>query len=201
MQKYLEVLLFKPASKSLDTLKTSADEIFDLIIGNGAIEVMFGIFPEENNIIIFMNEENKDTNEEFINAVEEYEPKIIFYPLSREILSKPETSIDKRSLDIMVLGGDGLYTEIKGCSVGFLATAKNEDKSYIVTADHCKNDKKGDETKFFYIAWDGKPTNELIWLMLILNGINVAVIGNVNSMILPLSMITKYGDVEPITNK
>ncbi|CAG8649604.1 37420_t:CDS:2 [Gigaspora margarita] len=37
--------------------------------------------------------------------------------------------------------------------------------------------------------------------IVILNGISVAEIGNVNSMILPLSMITKYGDVEPIVNK
>ncbi|RIB24581.1 hypothetical protein C2G38_2031772 [Gigaspora rosea] len=280
-------------------------------MGSGAIEIMFGIFPEENNIIIFMYEEFNEINQGFIDAVEEYEPIIKFYPLKTEKLSNSEISMDKRSLDIQVLGGDGLFTEFKRCSAGFLATAKNEIKNYIVTANHCRNDKKGDVTKFFYGAWDEKPTLEFVGSMpptgfssydfnlidisnmsdslkpspairnsdseqfrmlpiydgipvsshgvhlcksgysthvtcgfvkafdvfsyvrsgiysselimtsmlgrkgdsggpafaysdlgiVILNGIYVAVIGNVNSMILPLSMITKYGDIEPIINK
>ncbi|RIB00790.1 hypothetical protein C2G38_2051382 [Gigaspora rosea] len=311
IQKYLEVLSFKPASKSLDTLKTSIDKIFDLIISNNAVQVFFGIFPEENNIVIFMYEEYNETNQAFINAVEEYEPKIIFYPLETlggETLSKPEISMDKRSIDIMVLGGDGLFTEFKVCSVGFWAKAKNEAKTYIVTADHCRTI-PGDETEFVYGAWDEGRTNEFIGSMLpidfeiydfglidisnmsdslttlpvirntdseqfpllpinngtpvsshgvhlcksgyithvtcgfvkvldfiyylqdgihyselimtsmlvrkgdsggtafaysdlntvILNGIGTAGIGNVNSLILPLSIITEYGDIEPIT--
>ncbi|CAG8776841.1 26091_t:CDS:1, partial [Gigaspora rosea] len=128
IQKYLEVLSFKPASKSLDTLKTSVDEIFDLAMGSGAIEIMFGIFPEENNIFIFMYEEFNEINQEFINVVKEYEPIIKFYPLRTEKLSNSEISIDKPSLDIQVLGGDGLFTELKKCSAGFLAPANYETK-------------------------------------------------------------------------
>ncbi|KAF0552373.1 S1 family peptidase [Gigaspora margarita] len=218
--------------------------------------------------------------------------------------------MEKRDLDILVLGGDGLFTELNICSVGFLATAKNEAKSYIVTTEHCR-DIHGDKTKFFYGAWNENSTNELIGSMsldefdiydfglidisnmseslkplpeirntdseqfrqlrtnngipvsshgvhlcksgysthvtcgfvkafdfilyasdgihyselimtsmlsqkgdnggaafaysdlstVILNGIYVAEIGNVNSMILPLSIITVYGDIEPITDK
>ncbi|CAG8722667.1 29851_t:CDS:2 [Gigaspora margarita] len=113
------------------------------------------------------------------------------------MLLKTEISMDKRSLDILVLGGDDLFTELKRCS----------------------EDKHGDENKFFYGAWDDERANESIRSMspfeidfydfglidlsnmMILNGIGVAAIGNVNNMILPLSMITEYGDIEPITNK
>ncbi|RIB08666.1 hypothetical protein C2G38_2044951 [Gigaspora rosea] len=283
--------------------------MFDLAFDNDAVEVMYGIFLEENNVIVFMYEEYKDVNNAFINTIEEYELKIIFYlleALGGETLSKPEISMDKRSLDILVLGGDGLFTEHKRCSAGFLAT-NNEFKSFIVTAEHCR-DGPGDETKFFYGAWNEQPMNKLIGSMLpivfnfydfglidisnmseslkpfaairnaefeqflelpiidsitvsshdvhlyksgysthvtcgfvkafdffmyirngtyytdliftsmfsqkgdsggtafaysvlgtvILNGIYVAVFGNVNSVILPLSKITEYGDIEPI---
>ncbi|CAG8700961.1 27467_t:CDS:2, partial [Gigaspora margarita] len=55
---------------------------------NDVVEAMFGIFPEENVIIIYMYEESKENNQ--------------------------------------VYSGDGLFSELKRCSIGFLAKAKNE---------------------------------------------------------------------------
>ncbi|KAF0501465.1 hypothetical protein F8M41_019996 [Gigaspora margarita] len=80
IQQYLDVLTFKSVAKSLDTLQTSLDQIFDLAIDNDAKDVIFGIFLEENNNIIHMYEEDKETNQAFINAVEQYGPEIRFHP-------------------------------------------------------------------------------------------------------------------------
>ncbi|CAG8799083.1 12856_t:CDS:2, partial [Gigaspora margarita] len=69
-------------------------QIFNLANDKGAQNVMFGIFPEENNIIIHIFEEDIETNQAFINAtVEQYGPKIIIQP--REALSN--TKINSRN--------------------------------------------------------------------------------------------------------
>ncbi|KAF0457818.1 hypothetical protein F8M41_001101 [Gigaspora margarita] len=159
IQPYLDVLSFKPVSKSLETLQTSLDQIYDMAIFYDADNVIFGIFPEENNIIIHMYEDYQEINQAFINAVEPYGPKIIFHP--REISLNTEISVNKRTLDILLLGGYGIVNQHKGCSMVFLAKAKNETKNYIVTAEHC-----GDDTEFFYRAWNKPRTNELVGPML-----------------------------------
>ncbi|RIB15116.1 hypothetical protein C2G38_2320533 [Gigaspora rosea] len=111
-----------------------------------------------------MFEEDKETNQAFINDVEQYGPKIIFHP--EEILSNTEISMNKRSIDILLSGGDGLFNQkLTGCSIGFLAKANNETKNYIVTVEHCRIDDE-DETKFFYRAWNKPHTIELVGLML-----------------------------------
>ncbi|KAF0540794.1 S1 family peptidase [Gigaspora margarita] len=140
-------------------------QIFNLANDKGAQNVMFGIFPEENNIIIHIFEEDIETNQAFINAaVEQYGPKIIIQP--REELSNTKISINKRDLKVRLLGGDGLFNQNEeSCSIGFFAKAKNETKNYIVTAEHCRLD-SGNETEFCYGAWDKQPTNLLVGLML-----------------------------------
>ncbi|KAF0503182.1 hypothetical protein F8M41_019680 [Gigaspora margarita] len=163
IQPYLDVLSFKPVTKSLETLQTSLDQIFDLANVNDVDEAIFGLFPEENNNIIYMYEESKEINQAFINAVEQYGPKIIFHP--REISLNTEISINKRNLDILLLGGDGLFNQVKRRSIGFLAKAKNETKNYIVTVEHCRKE-SGDDTEFFYGAWNKPRTNELVGPML-----------------------------------
>ncbi|KAF0457820.1 hypothetical protein F8M41_001103 [Gigaspora margarita] len=54
IQPYLDVLSFKPITKSLETLQTSLDQIFDLANVNNVVEAMFGLFQEENNHIIYI---------------------------------------------------------------------------------------------------------------------------------------------------
>ncbi|RIB30972.1 hypothetical protein C2G38_2052156, partial [Gigaspora rosea] len=54
----------------------------------------------------------------------------------------------------------------KRCSVGFLAKAKNENKKYIVTAEHCRDRTKRQPSKFLQLAWNSTSAAGVIGSML-----------------------------------
>ncbi|KAF0425108.1 hypothetical protein F8M41_006394 [Gigaspora margarita] len=83
-----------------------------------------------------MYEESKENNQVY-RCCRIIWTKIIFHP--REISLNTEISINKR----------------------FLAKAKNETKNYIITVEHYRIE-SGDDTEFFYGAWNKPRTNELV---------------------------------------
>ncbi|RIB30969.1 hypothetical protein C2G38_2052141, partial [Gigaspora rosea] len=103
-------------------------------------------------------EEDKIKNLKFIDTIKPYGPKIEIIQKNKAISSQTEIGMSKYdpSIKYLLLGGDGLFNTFtkKICSVGFLAKAKNENKKYIVTAEHCRDRTKRQPSKFLQLAWN-----------------------------------------------
>ncbi|CAG8564914.1 20193_t:CDS:2, partial [Gigaspora rosea] len=145
-----------PTSISLAILKQKE---LDVIPNRTKVfDVITSISPQENNVVIIIQEEDKIKNRKFIDTIKPYGPKIEIIQKNKAISSQTEIGMSKDDPPIKyrLLGGDGLFNTFtkKICSVGFLAKAKNENKKYIVTAEHCRDRTKRQPSKFLQLAWN-----------------------------------------------
>ncbi|RIB11633.1 hypothetical protein C2G38_2103128 [Gigaspora rosea] len=118
---------------------------------------------EINNNVIYIFYKNIN-NSEFINAAKPFNPTIIYdedqkNPSVSQNLAQSRRDFDSRSLEVKVLGGDGLLNEDTGshCSVGFWAKSIALNAFSIVTAGHCY--KSGE---YSYYQWSSTSSSGLL---------------------------------------
>lgn len=153
---YKESLHFENVTNSMVQLKFYFQEITLLANNFDVRGALVYIDIGLNNIVIYFFESDID-NTKFINAVEPFNPEII-YANTQSVLQniiRPWWHADNScNIDVKLLGGDGVYNKANrvACSAGFWLKHENEDLLYITTAAHCYDNEvpDPDENYFYY---------------------------------------------------
>ncbi|RIB05418.1 hypothetical protein C2G38_2253816 [Gigaspora rosea] len=159
---YNESLHFENVTDSIEQLKSSFRNITLLADSKGVRGALIYINMELNNIVIYFFETNIN-HTEFINAVEPFNPEIIYantQSASQNIIRPRRRDVNSRDLVVNVFGGDGVYNEAGGgvmCSIGCWLKHQQHLRNdfYITTAGHCyDNGEIPDENYFYYTPWN-----------------------------------------------
>ncbi|CAG8819718.1 3525_t:CDS:1, partial [Gigaspora margarita] len=94
-QPYLNFSTFKPANRSLSSLKESVIQIILIANRTKVFDVITSISPQENNVVIIMLDEDKIKNRKFMNAITPYGPKIEIIQKNKAISSQPEIDMSE----------------------------------------------------------------------------------------------------------
>ncbi|RIB12663.1 hypothetical protein C2G38_2041635 [Gigaspora rosea] len=132
---YSESLHFKNVTNSMEQLKYYFGEI-TLIANTYEVRgALIYINMEFNNIVIYFFVTHID-HTEFINAVEPFNPKIIYVStrsVSQTIIRPRRRDVNSRDLEVKVFGGDGVYNKAAG---------------------HCYDIESYGENYFYYSPWN-----------------------------------------------
>ncbi|KAF0561871.1 S1 family peptidase [Gigaspora margarita] len=143
---YENFLYFLKANKSMSQIKYNFDKIAAITQSLKPRDVLVYIDMKINDVVVFIfNTGTIFNNTEYINAVDPFNPSIIYEstPSAPQNILRPQH--DARFLNIIILGGDGLYiknnnnnSDNRLCSAGFWTSDRNNPpKKYIITAGHC----------------------------------------------------------------
>ncbi|KAF0557221.1 S1 family peptidase [Gigaspora margarita] len=156
---YNKSLYFENVTDSIEQLKYSLQEITLIADSYDVRGALIYTNMELNNIVIYFFD-TLINHTEFINAVEPFNPEIIYastQSFSQNMIRPRRRDVNSRDLVVKVSGGDGVYNEAGGgvmCSIGcWLKHQRTSDNLYITTAGHCY-DEGSDENYFYYSPWN-----------------------------------------------
>ncbi|RIB26687.1 hypothetical protein C2G38_2030019 [Gigaspora rosea] len=156
---YNESLHFENVTDSIEQLKDSFREITLIADSYYVRGALIYINMELNNIVIYFFETGIN-HTVFINAVEPFNPEIIYANTQSGSKNIIRRDVNSREIVVNVFGGDGVYNEAEGgvmCSIGYwLKHQQTSDNLYITTAGHCYDDESPGENYFYYTPWNSE---------------------------------------------
>ncbi|RIB22790.1 hypothetical protein C2G38_2293809 [Gigaspora rosea] len=152
---YKDFLHFEKANNSISQIYLNFGEIIHITQSMRPQGVIVYIDMSINNNVLYILHSEID-NTEFINAVEPFNPSIIYEdpPPAPQNIIQSQLNDDFNSVELRILGGDGLYNnETESiCSVGFWTRDKyNQNELYIITAGHCMDEENVQKYNFFFM--------------------------------------------------
>ncbi|CAG8829238.1 72_t:CDS:1, partial [Gigaspora margarita] len=147
-----------------------------LMNSTNPVNIMMGISPIYNRIIIYLSHNDDKKNEAFLNAILPFEQFIFikYYDSddnSNDLLSLRPTSNSsssklrtKRSIDQLFMGGEGVAVNINGtpeirCSAGFSAFDTFTRLQYLFTSARCLRP-SSDIRDIYHATWNSLPQQE-----------------------------------------
>ncbi|RIB14889.1 hypothetical protein C2G38_2143834 [Gigaspora rosea] len=158
---YEDFLYFFKTNNSMSRMKYNFDKIAAITQSFKPKDVLIYIDMSLNNVVVYLFNALYFNNTKYINAVDPFNPSIIYEytPSVPQNLLRPQH--DARFLNIRILGGDGLYIKNKNndsdnwlCSAGFWTSDRyNPNKKYIIIAGHCVEN-NFDHAMVFFQPWN-----------------------------------------------
>ncbi|CAG8823846.1 24917_t:CDS:2, partial [Gigaspora margarita] len=169
LKDFINLLNFIHANYSTYQLESSLNSLDELMNSTNPVNIMMGISPIYNRIIIDLSHNDDKNNEAFLNVTLPFEQFIFINyeddsddnsvaSLSLRSTSNSSSSKlkTKRNIELYFLGGEGVATHINGipeirCSAGFSAVDNVTRQGYLLTSARCL---PNNTQEIYHATWD-----------------------------------------------
>ncbi|RIB05131.1 hypothetical protein C2G38_623995 [Gigaspora rosea] len=153
LQEFIHLLNFKPANYSTYQLESIFNSLSELTDSTNPVNIVMGISPIYNRIVIDLSHNDDKVNEEFLNATLQFEHFIFLnyvddsddsLTLRSTFNSSSSRLHTKRLIELYFQGGEGIVTNntntsqpVLSCLAGFSAIDVSTLQEYLITSARC----------------------------------------------------------------